>query len=149
MEQVIESTRNFKAGYRIHHGRWSYDSGKADPWTPMKWATNHEGDYIGDSRTAYRLCQRRGIKPETTDEHDVCSIGFCDREQKWYGWSHRALYGFGVGDVVKEGDCTATSGYTEEWLADHEDQDVLPVAFTAKKLDDAKLMARAFAASVS
>ena len=26
---------------------------------------------------------------------------------KWYGWSHRAVYGFGIGDKVKKGD----SGY--------------------------------------
>jgi hypothetical protein len=24
---------------------------------------------------------------------------------KWYGWSHRAVYGFGIGDKVKTGDC--------------------------------------------
>lgn len=24
---------------------------------------------------------------------------------KWYGWSHRAMYGFGIGDKVKKGDC--------------------------------------------
>ena len=23
---------------------------------------------------------------------------------KWYGWSHRAVYGFGIGDKIKEGD---------------------------------------------
>lgn len=148
MEKQIESTRNFKAGYQIHHGRWSYDSGVTDPWTPMKWATNPEGDYIGNPRTAYRLCQKRGIRPETTNGHRVCSIGFCEKEQKWYGWSHRAIYGFGIGDVVKEGDCCASSGYTEEWLAENEDPDVLPVGFTAKTLGDAKLMAQAFAASV-
>jgi len=24
---------------------------------------------------------------------------------KWYGWSHRAVYGFKVGDKIKKGDC--------------------------------------------
>lgn len=24
---------------------------------------------------------------------------------KWYGWSHRAMYGFGIGDKIKKGDC--------------------------------------------
>jgi hypothetical protein len=23
---------------------------------------------------------------------------------KWYGWSHRAVYGFGIGDKIKKGD---------------------------------------------
>jgi hypothetical protein len=33
----------------------------------------------------------------------VARIGFSEREQKWYGWSHRAIFGFGVGsEVTKE-----------------------------------------------
>ena len=28
---------------------------------------------------------------------------------KWYGWSHRAMYGFGIGDKVKKGDCAYTN----------------------------------------
>ena len=31
--------------------------------------------------------------------------GFSPTEQKWYGWSHRAIYGFGVGSKVSSGDC--------------------------------------------
>jgi len=88
--------------------------------------------YIGGSRWAYRLCAVRGIKPqpiepinirtieidkiERTKEllkedllikipFQICQIGFCEKEQKWYGWSHRAIYGFGIGSVVKKGDC--------------------------------------------
>ena len=90
--------------------------------------------------------EKRGIVPE---DHKL-SIGFCEQEQKWYGWSHRAIYGFGVGDVVKEGDCTATSGWTDEYLAEHPEEDLsLPVGFKAETLDDAKRMAIAFAESVS
>ena len=52
-----------------------------------------------------------GIVPELRTGSDkeqkhCCSIGFCDKEQKWYGWSHRAMYGFGVGSVTTEGDCS-------------------------------------------
>ena len=47
-----------------------------------------------------------GIQPELAHENDnVCAIGFCDKEQKWYGWSHRAIHGFGIGSEVKMGDC--------------------------------------------
>lgn len=28
------------------------------------------------------------------------SIGFSEKEKKWYGWSHRAAVGFGVGDRI-------------------------------------------------
>ena len=146
MEQVIEATRNFRAGYQIHHGRWSHDEGRS--WTPMKWATNPNGDYIGSSCVAHRLCHKRGIAPETSGG-SVCCIGFSEREQKWYGWSHRARYGFKVGDVVEKGDCCASSGWTDEYLADHPEEDRrLPVGFEAKTLEDAKRMAVAFAESV-
>ena len=109
-----------------------------------------EGDYIGDSVWAHRLIVKRGIKPEKADpSHNVCSIGFCEKKQKWYGWSHRAIYGFGVGDEVKEGDCAAESGWIDEYLEQHPEADKsLPVGFIAKTLDDARLMAIAFADSV-
>lgn len=48
-------------------------------------------------------------------KHDIkqksnCT-GFSEKEQKWYGFSHRAIYGFGVGDVCK-GDIGLGDGYT-------------------------------------
>lgn len=149
-ERKLVSERNYKAGYVVRN---EFING-----TPygckdfeMKSAYTHEGQYLGDSKTAYRLCKTRGIKPELNrEDHTTCSIGFCEREQKWYGWSHRAIYGFGVGDVVKEGDCAASSGSIDEWLEDHPEDDLsVPVGFTAKTLSDAKQMAVAFADSVS
>lgn len=69
-------------------------------------AVNSNGDYIGDEKTARFLCQERGIEPELAYPGlTVCSIGFCEKEQKWYGWSHRAIFGFGIGSTVKRGDC--------------------------------------------
>ena len=150
MKKDIESTRHFKAGYMVHHGVWKMDG---CPDTPMKWAVNPNGDYIGDSRRAYRLCVKRGIAPEISplSGGSVCSIGFSEREQKWYGWSHRALYGFGVGDVVDSDDhLCATSGYIDDYLEEHpEDDHRLPVGFTAETLDDARRMAEVFASAVS
>ena len=29
-------------------------------------------------------------------------VGFCEKDQKWYGWSHRAVVGFKLGDKVFE-----------------------------------------------
>ncbi len=64
-----------------------------------------KGAYIGDSKWAYRLAAR-GIVPEMrTPESGVCSIGFCEKEQQWYGWNHRAIYGFGIGSTCSKGDC--------------------------------------------
>ena len=55
-----------------------------------------------------------------------------------------------IREVVKEGDCCASSGWTEEYLREHPEEDKsLPVGFKAKTLEDAKKMATAFAESVS
>lgn len=67
------------------------------------------GDWIGDIKVAKFLCQEKGIAPEHKETQPKgvlrpCSIGFCAKDQKWYGWSHRAIYGFGVGSSVKIGD---------------------------------------------
>jgi hypothetical protein len=40
----------------------------------------------------------------------VKNIGFAPTTKKWYGWSHRAIYGFTVGDTVKKGDIIAQGG---------------------------------------
>jgi hypothetical protein len=89
--------------------------------------------YIGNSKDAYRLWRKfsitkfypannyKPIEEQPINErakkillqgHDlqlkhspVCSIGWSDKDQKWYGWSHRAIYGFRPGDKVKKGDC--------------------------------------------
>lgn len=109
-----------------------------------------EGWYIGDLDTAVKLTDL-GIKPELSrPNNQVCSIGFCDRSQKWYGWSHRAICGFGIGDVAEVGDAVTESGWIEEYLEEHPELDTkLPVGFVAHTLEDCRKMAIAFADSVS
>ncbi len=34
--------------------------------------------------------------------NSVHSVGLSEKEKKWYGWSHRAICGFGVGDKIFE-----------------------------------------------
>ena len=108
------------------------------------------GHYIGDERIAKMLCGR-GIAPELVDaEASVCSIGFAAKEQKWYGWSHRAIYGFGIGYVAKEGDSCTTSGFIESYAKAHPELDrSVPVGFTVNTLGDARRVAIAFADSVA
>jgi hypothetical protein len=61
-----------------------------------------------------------GIKPERiTPEEYSCRIGWSEKEQKWYGWSHRAIYGFGVGSVCKKGDVGYTANNVDELADDH------------------------------
>lgn len=42
-------------------------------------------------------------------KHDIkeksVGLGYSNKEKKWYGWSHRAMYGFGVGDEIRKGSC--------------------------------------------
>lgn len=155
MTREILNVRKYKVGYEIRTERLTGDDymGADSPEDElvMKSAYTPTGDYIGDSRMANFLCKKRGIQPQKRTEHsNVCSIGYQPEEEKWYGWSHRAMFGFGIGDTVKEGDCTATSGWTDEYLEQHPEEDTsLPIGFTANTLDDAKKMAMAFAESVS
>ena len=75
------------------------------------------GDYIGDEKTAHFLCCKKGIRPEKiSPEHSICSIGFSKKEKKWYGWSHRAIYGFGIGSEVKIGDCAFVPSCKKEFI---------------------------------
>jgi hypothetical protein len=148
-DSKVIGIRKYKAGYVVQEEM--VKCGDNDEPLRMKVAYNYNGQYIGDSKTAYRLCTLRGIKPELKkDSLTVCTIGFCKREQKWYGWSHRAIWGYKVGDVIEEGSCASTSGWTDEYLKEHPEEDnSLSVGFEAKSLDDAKRMAVAFADGVS
>ncbi len=79
------------------------------PPTEMTTCYTNAGDWIGDLKTAELLCKEKGIlpehqKPRPTGLLRPCNIGFCPSEQKWYGWSHRAINGFGIGSHVKPGD---------------------------------------------
>ena len=147
-KRVISSEAFPDKGYKLNQEKW--DGFNDGEWMDMEVAYSLIDDsYIGDSKEAEWFAEK-GIKPEASKGGDVACIGFCEKEQKWYGWSHRARYGFGIGDKVKEGDCCASSGYTDDYLAQHpEENGALPVGFEAKTLEDAKRMAVAFADSVS
>lgn len=153
MEKTIKSERIGREGYYVVREEiWRLD-GMED--TLMIYTYTPDGDAIGRLEDAQFLCDQHGIRPRPAHDAHVgtgaqCAIGFCEAEQKWYGWSHRAMCGFGVGDVVKAGDVMATSGWTDEYLAEHPEADKrLPVGFTATTLDDARRMAQAFADGVS
>ena len=141
--------RVFQAGYILRTEKVRYDPD--DTPITMVSAYTPEGWYIGPSKSAYQLCKLRGIKPEKAKPtHNVCSIGFSEQAQKWYGWSHRAIFGFGIGHITQEGDCCTTSGYTDRYLAEHPEESLaMPAGFEVKTLDDAKRCAIAFAESVS
>ena len=74
--------------------------------------SNFDGSYI--TRVGTHLV-KRGITEQLQHR-----IGFSPTAQKWYGWNHRAIYGFGVGSKVSRGDCayfpTCKEDYIQESL---------------------------------
>ena len=95
----IVRERRYRAGYVIRDEIWQTPDGREQ--LMERQAYTPDGDWIGDSVWAYRLTALKGIAPEKADpSHSVCSIGYCAQERKWYGWSHRAMCGFGIGDRV-------------------------------------------------
>ena len=114
---------------------------------------NEKKEYIGALKCFIWLLDK-GIIPETIPlrkgNERVCSIGKSVIDGKWYGWSHRAHYGFKIGDKVEKGSCCAKSGWTDEYLKEHPEEDLsLPIGFIAYTEEDAKKMAIAFADSVA
>jgi hypothetical protein len=90
--------RKYKAGYILKREIWRHDGKNLE----ITSAYNHKGDYIGNPRDAYFLCAKHGIKPELAPGHTICTIGFSEKHKQWFGWSHRAITGFGIGDRVFE-----------------------------------------------
>lgn len=91
--------------------------------------TGNVGDYINDnpigihpedptmkrgegkygSHSVERVKSQNELNESEEDflkKHDIKEVepglGYSEKEQKWYGWSHRAIHGFGIGDIPKE-----------------------------------------------
>jgi len=77
------------------------------------------------------------IKGEKRPNSDVTSFGKSEADGKWYGWSHRAVYGYKKGDTIKTKDYVGRESFKKE------------VPFTLKSDDEARELAIAFAAGVS
>lgn len=166
MTRKLIKTLNYKLGYKVLTHEISGEEGGYGPEEEgsssflMRSAFTPAGLYIGNPKMARFLIIKKGIDPSTlaplghNEESNggfgrTCCTGFNPEEQKWYGWSHRAIHGFGVGDVAKEGDVVTSSGWTDEYIAEHPEEDLsLPVGFEAKTLLDAQKMAIAFAEGV-
>lgn len=120
--KAVLGVRHYKAGYEIREEVIDDSDCGGDGFT-MKRAYTPDGHYIGDSKQGYRLCKKRGIAPELAyPDNNVCCIGFCEKEQKWYGWSHRLMNGFGVGDLVVKGDCAYTPRNPDELIEELKEQ---------------------------
>ncbi|BCG50149.1 hypothetical protein [Ralstonia phage RP13] len=74
---------------------------------------------------------------------DTNATGFSDKEQKWYGWSHRGYCGFGIGDKIFD------ASLLPESISDTNEWSDVPFNQLGTKdiesLDDAKIAAQNFA----
>ena len=75
----------------------------------------------GMEKQGFKYLLKRGIieNLQSMNGGKVVCIGFNPVEQKWYGWSHRALYGFGIGSTCKKGNCHYTADNPEEMIEDY------------------------------
>jgi len=78
-----------------------------------------DGSYIthvGMEKDTPKMLLKRGIVEhlQGTAPESVVQIGFNPEERKWYGWSHRAIYGFGIGSTCEKGDCHYTPSTPQE-----------------------------------
>jgi hypothetical protein len=102
--------------YDVHVQEWRWDISE-EP-TSVRAAYTKDGYYIGDEKTADYLTKDRGLtqlQPAKSGDN-VCSIGFHEPSQKWFGWSHRAIFGYGIGDSVAPGDCAFKPRTVQEWI---------------------------------
>jgi hypothetical protein len=112
--------------------------------------STYDESYIGSDKRWEALSKRGFVMYQSYDKGSTASVAYCPSENKWYGWSHRAMYGFTIGDVVSEGDITATSGLIEEYEIQHPEENLsLPVGYKATTMKKAKRMAIAFASAVA
>ncbi len=121
--------KDFRRGARTPKGRARKMREHGEPAT----------ESLRESKIRDRLKERFGIT-----QFEPGNIGFSPSKNRWYGWSHRAVAGFTIGDRVKKGDVIAPD---PEYHVNPDGS--LPLGFTAKTLDDAKTMAYAFARAVS
>ena len=64
--------------------------------------------------TRYRVITEQ-LQNARGNGDNTTNLGFNPEEQKWYGWSHRAIFGFGIGSECKEGNCAFMPGTKEEF----------------------------------
>lgn len=121
--------------YNVYDEKWltHWEDRPPDDTMSITVARNKDGDYIGNVEMARALCDEHGIAPERKPDANVCSFGWSERKQKYFGWSHRALVGFSIGDKVFDPDCDAKLPFIERGKVD------------IKCKDDARLSAMRFA----
>jgi hypothetical protein len=94
-----------------------------NPVTDIKAYYALDGTYIGNRKTAMYLLKKKGIRhfEKRTKTSDGASIGYNPNEKKWYGWSHRAIFGFTIGSTCKIGDAHFNPSNEKEFIESLQD----------------------------
>lgn len=87
-----------------------------NPPVTLNVAYTPDGLYVGNKEKAEHLRRKGIVQVECLPDMKVCSIGFNPVEKKWYGWSHRGIYGFGIDSEVVKGDCAYSCVDKEDML---------------------------------
>ena len=143
----IISVRNYKYGdYKLIKVLASFSKSQSNDLVMTCAFSNFNLEYIGSSKTAWRLAHKFGITEQIQsakgrthpiknktiadrakdlllskflDDYSFspcCAIGFNPIKQKWYGWSHRAIYGFGIGSKVTMGSAAYVSKNKDDFI---------------------------------
>ena len=77
---------------------------------------------VGMEIEGFKYLLKKGITEKLQNSNNrpdhTVNIGFNPEEQKWYGFSHRALYGFTIGSTVEKGDCAYQPVDKDDFLDD-------------------------------
>ena len=108
------------------------------------------GEYIGTQADGKLLVIEKGIMPELNDPADlICSVGFSKKNGGWYGWSHKNIGGFRVGEVIKEGDPSLDCAFERVYLEEcGKTNPCFAYNRPIKTLEEAQLIAKAYAKSI-
>lgn len=105
MERKLLRSAVSKFGYEVREEEVTYS--KQEPPTTMISCYSPKGDYIGDRDTVKNLIKEYGITQFEAHEGStsrIVAMGYSPKTMRWYGWSHRAVAGFGIGDKIFEAD---------------------------------------------
>lgn len=116
------------------------DFGGTEPLEMILYYSLDTGHWIGSQNHAMFLCKKMKLREiqKAKKTHCVATIGYDKQQKKWFGWSHRAICGFKVGDKIFE----QRFGNDKTLYHKHGKKPV-------KTLADAKLAAKRFARYVS
>jgi len=98
---------------------WNAQGDENPQWIDM-YVSRTDGGYLTfsnlteDLRWLYQAGISEQLQKKTPDGF-TCCIGFNPTEQKWYGWSHRAFFGYGIGHTITHESCGFHPSNEEEF----------------------------------